>query len=409
MKICKKVKISPTKSQIELFDFWFRRCKRLYNVALDEKKFFYQATGKYLSLYEQKKELVGLKKDDPSWGDVPNKCLQEIIFRVDKAFVGFFGGNGYPKYKNDDTLKSIEFVEKDVRVKNGLVFLPKIKNGICGVEPFPEKYSTVKLKREGTNFFLCFTIEEKETVSTKLESPTVVGGDLGLKTLLTDSNGVEVKRFSKKMIGRYEQRIKELNLSLSKKKKGSIRRQKVKKQLQKAHSRLKNTRLDYLQKESTTYIKKTKENVIVFGNLQVKDLMESDGTKRQQNFSRSYSQTAISIFSKQVEYKAKKYNKEFHFANEEFTSKTCSCCGMVKHDLKVSDRIYHCTNCDKSIPRDLNAAINIKNVHLGTFHPIGIDLEGSIKRHQENKVKKLLGSNNRTKNAIRSVISTEYI
>ena len=43
------------------------------------------------------------------------------------------------------------------------------------------------------------------------------------------------------------------------------------------------------------------------------------------------------------------------------SSKTCSCCGAYKKDLKLSDTVYKCDNCNISIDRDLNASINLAN------------------------------------------------
>jgi putative transposase len=381
MKLVKKIKLIINKSEKETFDFWLRRCKVLYNVCLDEKKFYYQATGKSLSLYEQKKELVGLKDMDKSWKDIPCKALQEIIFRVNESFNNLFRGAGYPKYKNNDTFNSIEFVKTDIKVKDNLVYLPKIKRGFTGTEEFPLQYSSVRLLKENDCYFLCFVTDYIIPFKPEINN-NVVGCDLGLKTLMTDSNGYEVKRFSTKLIKKYEQRIKDLNKSLGTKKRGSKRYKKVKKQLKKAYLRLKNTRKDYLHKESTKYINQVEEDIIVIGKLTVQKLMKKDKTKKQKNFSKSYGNAAINIFTGFIEYKAKKNNKETHIVGEEYTSKTCSCCGTVKHDLKISDRIFNCSSCGLKIPRDVNGGINIRKVHLKTFQPIGVDLNEVKRKHR---------------------------
>ena len=391
MKLVNKIKIITNKSDREIFDFWLRRCKVLYNVALQEKIWYYKATGKSLSLYEQKKELVDIKQYDESWKDVPNKALQEVIFRLDKTYQSFFRGGGFPKFKNDDNFKSIEFVEKDVRVKNNLVFLPKIKKGFKGTETFPLKYSSVRLVKENNEYYLSFICEYE--IKQKLDVNTnVVGCDLGLKTLLTDSNGHKVKRFSVKLIKNYQKKINALQTSLSTKKNGSIKYKKVKKQLNKTYTKLKRSSIDYLHKESTKYIKQVKEDIIVIGELNVKDLMKSNGDKKQKNFSRSYGSSSITSFINLLKYKAKKHSKIVTIVGEEYTSKTCSCCGTVKYNLKVSDRIYNCTYCELNIDRDINGAINIRKIYLKEFNPIGIDLEKIKAKHSLDK--KLLGSSN---------------
>ena len=44
------------------------------------------------------------------------------------------------------------------------------------------------------------------------------------------------------------------------------------------------------------------------------------------------------------------------------SSKKCSCCGNIKRDLKLSDRTYRCDACGAVIDRDINAAINLRDL-----------------------------------------------
>ena len=90
MKFVRKILIEPNKSQKEVIDFWIRRCRTLYNIALEERIEYYRLTGKSLNVYEQKKELVDIKEFDASWKDIPNKCLQDVIFRLDTSYKNFF-------------------------------------------------------------------------------------------------------------------------------------------------------------------------------------------------------------------------------------------------------------------------------------------------------------------------------
>jgi putative transposase len=373
MNLVKKIKLIITKTDKEKFDFWLRKCNYLYNVALQEKIWYYQATGKYLNKFEQKKELVDIKNYDTSWKDVPNKSLSEIIFRVDKSFNNFFRGEGFPKFKGKDNFNSIEFVETDVRVKNNLVYLPKLKKGFKGTELFPTKYKTVKLIRENNSYYLTFICDYEIGVKEN-KNTNVIGCDLGLKTLLTDSNGVKIKRFSVNLINSYNNRINKLNISLSKKKKGSKNRNKTKKQLNKAYTKLKNSCNDYLHKESIKYIKNLNEDILVIGKLEVSNLIKKDGSKKQNNISKSYTKSSITTFVNLLNYKATKYGKEVKIVDEEYTSKTCSCCGRVKYELKVTDREYNCTYCELNIDRDINGAINIRKIYFDEFKPIGVNL-----------------------------------
>ena len=75
MRFVHKILIKHNKNQKETFDFWLRRCKTLYNVALEQRIESYNKLQKGISYFDQKKELPLLKVEDESWKDIPNKSL----------------------------------------------------------------------------------------------------------------------------------------------------------------------------------------------------------------------------------------------------------------------------------------------------------------------------------------------
>lgn len=347
----KKIKIYPNKIQRETFDFWFRRCKVLYNVGLEEKIEYYKKTGKYLNVFQQKKELVDLKDYDNSWNDIPNKALSEIIFRLDKSFKRFFKGNGFPKYKK--FINSIEFVKEDIRIIKNELFLPKIKSKIKYKEEINKNYTSIRLIKDGDNYFLTFIY--KNNLESKPLNKDILGIDLGLKSLYTDSNGKSIDRFSLKLIKKYRKRIDELNKSLSKKKRGSKRRKKVLKHLRKAYKSLSNNGNDYLHKKSLELVK-CKESIIALGDIKIQKIIN----KSNKGLIKGFYNSSLGKFKQFVSYKSVKFNKKVIMVDERNTSKTCSCCGNIKSDLKLSDRIYSCLICNNSIDRDHNSAVNMK-------------------------------------------------
>jgi len=355
---CKKYKLDLSKNDREVVDFWMRRCKYLYNLALEEKIIYYKYTNKYLNVYEQKKELVDIKEYDSSWKDIPNKSLQEIIFRVDKAFQAFFKGRnrsvGFPKFKKE--LNSIEFVKTDIRLKDGELYLPKIKNRIKTFEKVKSGYSSAKLVKENDNYYLVMLYKTVKEI--ELKNNDILGIDLGLKDLATDSNGNKIKRFSKKLISKYYKRIMILNQSLSRKSKGSIKFRKVKKNLRKVYVRLKNSKNDYLHKESLKIVRDSKESIISVGDIKIQNII----SKSKKGLIKSFYINSLGMFKQMISYKSVKYDKKCLRVDERMTSKTCSCCGNVNYSLKLSDRFYKCLNvkCLNSIDRDFNSAINMK-------------------------------------------------
>lgn len=355
--LSKKVKIEPTKGQKETIDFWMRRCKVLYNLALEERIIYYKATGKTLSDFAQTKELVDIKDYDKSWRDIPNKVLSNTIFRLGKSYKSFFNGAGFPKYKSE--VNTIEFADEDIRLRNnGKLYLPKIKEPIKCRDVIKYGWRTVKLIKEDDKYYLILLY--KEEVEIDQSNNDVLGVDLGLKELYTDSNGGGSKRFSKKLISKYHRRIVDLNRSLSTKKRGSKKRKKVKKHLSKAHKRLTNTKNDYLHKSSLKLVRDNKEGIICVGDIDVESIIKNNKSKK--GLIKSFYINSLGIFKRMVSYKAVKYGKICLLVDERNTSRTCSCCGNVKNNLSLSDRIYNCNKCKKSIDRDLNAAINIKSL-----------------------------------------------
>lgn len=121
------------------------------------------------------------------------------------------------------------------------------------------------------------------------------------------------------------------------------------------HKKLTNIRNNYLH-QTTAEIVKTKPSRIVMEDLNVKGIMKN------KHLSKAIAQQKIYEFKRQIKYKAEMYGIEVVEADRYYaSSKTCSYCGHIKKDLKLSDRIYICPNCGAKLNRDLNAAINLAN------------------------------------------------
>jgi putative transposase len=378
MKLTKKILIKPNNNQKNTIDFWLRRCGYLYNVGLEEKIAYYKVKGKYLNPYEQKKELVDIKNYDPTWKSIPNKSLTEVIFRLDKAFQAFFKRkyNGFPKFKPINNFNTIYFIREDIKIKNNNLYFPKIKTSIKYNEVLPDKYDSVYLKKENNKYYILFIINVEEIKHNSYNK--IVGVDLGLNSLLTTDNGKKINRFSLKLYNNYQKRIKLLNKSLSAKKKNSNRFKKVKKQLNKTHTKLAYTRNDFLHKTSTNFIKENINNKIIVGDIKVNSIIENSYKSKKiynkKGFRRNFYNASLNEFKKMLLYKSFKFGCSVEFVDERNTSKTCSCCHYLKHNLKLSNRVFTCDNCGTNIDRDVNAAINIKDVWLGQFKSIDLNL-----------------------------------
>lgn len=124
------------------------------------------------------------------------------------------------------------------------------------------------------------------------------------------------------------------------------------------HRKLANIRQNYLH-QTTTEIVKTKPSRIVMESLNVSEMMKN------KHLSKAIQQQKFYEFKRQIEYKSKLNGIKFIQVDKFYpSSKTCSCCGNIKKDLKLSDRMYKCDVCGLVIDRDYNASINLANYEV---------------------------------------------
>ena len=134
--------------------------------------------------------------------------------------------------------------------------------------------------------------------------------------------------------------------------------QKQKKKVNHIHKKLNHIRTNYLH-QITTEIVKTKPSQIIMEDLNVKGMMKN------RHLVKAIQEQCFYEFIRQIKYKSEMYGINFIQVDRFYpSSKTCSCCGNVKSDLKLSDRIYCCDECGLIIDRDLNASINLANYKL---------------------------------------------
>lgn len=141
---------------------------------------------------------------------------------------------------------------------------------------------------------------------------------------------------------------------MSRKVKGSNNRKKAAKKLAKLHYKIANIRRDSIHK-ITTHLTKTKSRIVI------EDLNVS-GMMKNRKLSRAISDLGLFEFRRQLEYKGKWYGCQIDVANRFFpSSKMCSCCGAIKHDLTLADRTFVCEKCEFIKDRDLNASCNLES------------------------------------------------
>jgi putative transposase len=368
-----KIRLYPTKEQEILF-YKHINCQRyIYNWALNLNNELYKKDKKKYSSTELSKMLTQYKKQKVWLNEVSSTTLKESIRNLDKAYTNFYKKRSkLPKFKSKKKSK-LSFYSRYNRIKfyeNNTVNLEKI-----GKVKYKSSYNIDFTKENlfknpnvsynGRCWVLTFGLEVENKVD-KL-TKNIIGIDLGIKYLATCSDGVVYKNINKEIIiKKLEKKLKRLQRKVSKKylknKKGgryikTNNIKKLEKDIKHIHQRLKNIRLNYLH-QTTTNIVKTKPYKVVMEDISVTNMMKNKSIAKQ------VSKLGLYEFIRQMKYKCEWNNIKFIQVDRYYpSSKMCSKCGNIKHDLKLSERKYTC-ECGLNIDRDFNASLNLMNYGL---------------------------------------------
>ena len=223
-----------------------------------------------------------------------------------------------------------------------------------------------RISFNGVHWFISVSVEI-ENIKPKLTSESI-GIDLGIKDLAICSNGMTFKNINKtSKVKKLEKKMRRLQRRVSKKyqlnKKGGsyVKTRniiKLEKRIRKVYKNLDNIRTNYIH-QITAKIVKAKPSKVVMENLNVNGMM------KKRHLSKAISQQKFYKFITIMKYKCERIGSKFIQADRFYpSSKTCSECGAIKKDLKLSDRTYICPECGCVIDRDYNASINLSRYKL---------------------------------------------
>ena len=374
-----KVRLKPNNKQLTKL-FQYSGCARFaYNWAISREEENYKQGNKFLSNCDLRKEFTQLKKlPEYKWlSEASNNVTKQAIKDACNAYKKFFEGKcKYPKFKSkkqskpsfyQDNLK-IQFTDTHVKVegfsdskKRNKQKLNWIKLCEKGKIPTDYKYMNPRFTYDGLYWYVSVSIEVKDNTDTI--SNEGIGIDLGIKDLAVCSDGNIYGNINKtQRVKKLEKRKRRLQRSVSrryeKNKKGAsycktsniVKREK---ELLRIYKRLTNIRQNHLH-QTTSEIVKRKPSFICMEDLNVSGMMKN------KHLSKALQEQKLYEFRKQIEYKSERNNISVIIADRFFpSSKLCSCCGNIKRDLKLSDRIYKC-ECGNIIDRDFQASLNLK-------------------------------------------------
>jgi len=354
-----KFRIYPNKEQERKLLRWLETCRRIYNTALAQRKEAWGKEKRSVTRTEQQVWLKEAKKENHFFKEVHSQVAQEVLFRVERAFAGFFrrvkNGEtpGCPRFKGKGRYKSLTFTQfgdgLGASFRNGKLKLSKI--GLVKIKlhrNIPGTVKTVNIKRGNTGKWHAVFAVETELEQIETHPGTAAGLDVGLDkfAVLSDGCTIENPRYLRKA----EKRLKHAQRALSRKQKGSRNREKARLKVAKLHTKVRNQRRDFLHKESRRLVNVYK--LIAVENLVVKSMVKNC------HLAKSISDAGWGEFLAMLCYKAEEAGSRVVKVNPSGTSQECSQCGKtVSKDLSV--RMHRCPHCGLMLDRDVNAARNI--------------------------------------------------
>ena len=347
----------------------------IYNYMLALQNERYENGEKHLSAFDMNYILKPLKNQDGfGWlKEVSATTLIHSCADLNDAFGRFFKKiNRYPKFKSRKRAKlafpicceakKLYFDEQHVTIQK----IGKVKYKIDYSLPLGKdaKFSNARIAFVNNKWILSFGLE-CENQAPELNDYSM-GIDLGVKELATVAYGENDMVFhninKSHRVRTIERNIKKTQRSISRKyeanKQGNrfVKTQNIKREedrLRNMYTRLTNIRHNYIHQI-------THELVSLLPKRVVMEDLNVQGMMKNRHLSKAIAQQGFYEFIRQMKYKCEWFGIEFIQVDRFYpSSKTCSCCGNVNKNLKLSDRTYVCSECGSTIDRDLNAAINL--------------------------------------------------
>ena len=353
----------------------------IYNEYIKYNQEQYKSNNKFVSAFDFSKYINNVylpNNPDKKWiKDVSSKSVKQAMIYGEKAFKNFFKGlSAFPvfkkKGKNELGAYFVKNNKTDFEFYRHKIKIPTLKFVRVKEYGYIPKNAIIKsgtITKIADRYFLSLIMEVEDTVKASNTSTKGLGVDLGIKDTAICSNGKvfkninktkKVKKLKKKL--KREQRKMSRSVEYSKSKKIKLKEcknfNKKKLKVQKLFYRLNCIRDDYNNK-IVDEITRAKLKYITIEDLKVSNMMKNKYLSKaiqEQNF--------YAIRTKLIN-KCKERNIELRLVDKFYpSSKICSCCGEIKKDLKLNDRIYKCCNCGLEINRDYNASINLEKAKI---------------------------------------------
>ncbi len=352
-----KYRLLPTAVQHAALRETLEQQRILYNVALEERIGAYRATGKGRSYQDQCRAVTEWRHEDPAAASVPANLQRWTLKRLDLAYGGFFdrvkrgGKAGFPRFRGRGRWNSFGFaafsgVTFDGKRLHWRTFPGGLRVHLHRPLPDHADIRSCSISRDLKGWSASFQVRLPDVEKRVVEA--AVGIDLGLKVFAYQSDGVIVP--NPRIARRAEKEMRRRQRALSRCKRGSHRRQKVKLRLARVHRKIENTRDTFLHQQAARVVRDY--DLIAVEALSVGNMVQHP------TLARSIADASWAKFLGFLLYKAEGAGATLIRVNPRNTSQACSGCGiLVPKSLTV--RVHCCPDCGLTLDRDENAARNI--------------------------------------------------
>ena len=381
MKRAYKTEIKPTKEQIEKINQSIGICRWLYNSYLAKNKELYEQyrqglitkekafmSANYFDKYINNEVKI---LDNFKWiNDCGSKARKKAVCNAETAYKRFFKGQSkFPKFKKKNKSDVKLYFPKnnkgDWKVERHRIMIPTLKNVRLKEYryiPVGAKVISGTVSKKADRYYVSVIIDVDVPIIKNTNNG--IGIDLGLKDFAICSDGNTYKNINKTQeMKRLEKKLKREQKKLSrkyeflKKRGGTAAKSNINKEIvkvQKLHHRLDNIRTDYINKTISNIVKQ-KPSFITIEDLNVKGMMKN------KHLSKAVAEQKFYEFRNKLTTKCNTLGIELRIVDRFYpSSKLCHCCGSIKKDLKLKDRLYKC-ECGYIEDRDYNASLNLRD------------------------------------------------
>jgi putative transposase len=363
-----KYRLYPNKAQKIVLNDLLTGARRLYNAALEHRRWMYLDHGISVGYLDQARELKEARDADNQLKLLNYSACQDVLRRLQKAFDAFFRRlqqgetPGYPRFKGADRFDSVTFpaygdgvkLSERLYVQNVGWLKIKLHRRVEG------KIKTVTLKREAGAWYAIMSCDD---VSARSYPPATaeVGIDLGLESFATLSTGEKIE--NPRWYRKTEARLQGAQREVSRKKRGSRRRQKAKRRLARLLAKVANQRRDFHHQVAHRLV--SENRLISVEDLAPREMVSEPS----RGLSKSILDASWSGFLSILAAKAEEAGRRFVKVPPRGTSSTCFRCGAYRKK-RLSERTHSC-ECGLVLDRDIHAAHNILRLGRSLQRSIG--------------------------------------